>query len=65
MRPRTKADKQARLNAILTRLDEMFPNVTCALDHSTPWELPIRRADIPIIWLKMFDTRFKREPRLA
>ncbi len=39
MRPRTKADKQARLNAILTRLDEMFPNVTCALDHSTPWEL--------------------------
>ena len=39
MRPRTKADKQARLNAILATLDEMFPNVTCALDHSTPWEL--------------------------
>ncbi len=39
MRPRTKADKQARLTAILTKLDEMFPSVTCALDHSTPWEL--------------------------
>ncbi len=39
MRPRTKADNQARLNAILTRLDEMFPNVTCVLDHSTPWGL--------------------------
>ena len=39
MRPRNKADKQARLTAILATLDEMFPNVSCALDHSTPWEL--------------------------
>ncbi len=39
MRPRTKADKQARLDAILATLDKMFPNVNCALDHSSPWEL--------------------------
>ncbi len=39
MRPRTKADKQARLDAILATLDRIFPNVTCALDHSSPWEL--------------------------
>lgn len=38
-RPRTKAEKQTRLDAILATLDAMFPNVTCALDHSSPWEL--------------------------
>lgn len=39
MPPRSKADKQARLNQILAVLDEMFPNVTCALHHTNPWEL--------------------------
>jgi endonuclease-3 len=38
-RPRTKADKQARLEQILAVLDQMYPNVTCALHHTNPWEL--------------------------
>lgn len=39
IRPRSKADKQARLNQILAVLDQMYPNVTCALHHTNPWEL--------------------------
>jgi endonuclease-3 len=38
-RPRTKAEKQARLSRILATLDQMYPNVTCALHHTSPWEL--------------------------
>ncbi len=38
-RPRSKAEKQARLRQILSILDELYPNVTCALHHSNPWEL--------------------------
>jgi len=38
-RPRTKAARQERLNAILAHLDAMYPNVTCALHHNNPWEL--------------------------
>ena len=38
-RPRSKADKQARLQRILGILDDLYPNVTCALHHSNPWEL--------------------------
>ncbi|MBM3785134.1 MAG: endonuclease III [Acidobacteria bacterium] len=38
-RPRTKADKQARLQRILDILDALYPNVTCALNHSNAWEL--------------------------
>lgn len=38
-RPRTKAEKQARLDQILAVLDQMYPNVTCALHHTNPWEL--------------------------
>jgi endonuclease III len=38
-RPRTKAEKQARLEQILGILDELYPDVTCALHHSSPWEL--------------------------
>ena len=38
-RPRSKADKQARLRQILGILDELYPNVTCALRHSNAWEL--------------------------
>jgi endonuclease-3 len=38
-RPRSKAARQARLNAILHELDLLYPNVTCALHHTTPWEL--------------------------
>ncbi len=38
-RPRSKADKQARLQQILSILDDLYPNVTCALHHTTAWEL--------------------------
>lgn len=38
-RPRSKADKQARLQRILGILDDLYPNVTCALHHSNAWEL--------------------------
>jgi endonuclease-3 len=38
-RPRTKAERQARIEKILTILDEMYPDVTCALHHSNAWEL--------------------------
>jgi endonuclease-3 len=38
-RPKTAAERKARIQRILTILDEMFPNVTCALEHSSAWEL--------------------------
>jgi endonuclease-3 len=38
-RPRTKVEKQARLQRILGILDALYPNVTCALHHSNAWEL--------------------------
>jgi endonuclease-3 len=38
-RPRTAAERQARIKEILQRLDEMYPNVTPPLYHRTPWEL--------------------------
>jgi len=38
-RPKNAAERKARVNEILRRLDEMYPNVTCALVHRTPWEL--------------------------
>ncbi|MBI2686727.1 MAG: endonuclease III [Acidobacteria bacterium] len=38
-KPRSKAEKQARLQQILGILDDLYPNVTCALHHSNAWEL--------------------------
>ncbi len=38
-RPRTVAEKKKRVLAILGKLDEMYPNAVCALDHRSPWEL--------------------------
>jgi len=38
-RPKTAAERRARVDAILRGLDEMYPNVTCALHHGSPWEL--------------------------
>jgi endonuclease-3 len=38
-RPKNAAERQARVNEILRHLDEMYPNVTCALVHRSPWEL--------------------------
>lgn len=38
-RPKTAADRHSRLNQILEGLDRLYPNVTCALNHTSPWEL--------------------------
>lgn len=38
-RPKTAAERQARIQNILATLDGMYPNVTCALHHSNAWEL--------------------------
>jgi endonuclease-3 len=38
-KPKTNAERQARVAAILKGLDEMYPDATCALIHSSPWEL--------------------------
>ena len=38
-RPKTARERQARVSKIVHKLDEMYPNVTCALVHRTPWEL--------------------------
>ncbi len=39
IKPKTKAERQARLDKILAGLDKMYPGVTCALHHSNGWEL--------------------------
>jgi endonuclease III len=39
VRPKTAAERAARLKKILALLDEMYPDVTCALHHTSPWEL--------------------------
>jgi len=38
-RPKTAAQRKARIAEILRRLDQMYPNATCALIHRSPWEL--------------------------
>ncbi|MEX2301601.1 MAG: endonuclease III [Bryobacterales bacterium] len=38
-KPRTAAERKLRVAAILRRLDKDYPNVKCALNHSTAWEL--------------------------
>jgi endonuclease III len=38
-RPKTAAERKARVAEILTRLDSMYPGATCALLHRNPWEL--------------------------
>jgi endonuclease III len=38
-RPRTEAARKERVRVILQKLDEMYPNATCALHHRNPWEL--------------------------
>lgn len=38
-RPKTAADRQARVRKILSTLDKMYPRATCALHHSNAWEL--------------------------
>jgi endonuclease-3 len=38
-RPRTAAERKARVEKILAALDRMYPGATCALHHTNPWEL--------------------------
>lgn len=38
-RPRTAAERQERVAEILRRLDKIYPDATCALQHHNPWEL--------------------------
>ncbi|HEY1758824.1 MAG TPA: endonuclease III [Bryobacteraceae bacterium] len=38
-KPKTAAERKARIEQILATLDRMYPNVTCALHHSNAWEL--------------------------
>ena len=38
-KPKTAAERKARLNRILTELDNIFPKATCALIHKNPWQL--------------------------
>src|SRR5580698_10964264 len=38
-RPKTAAERQARVKTILAGLDQMYPKATCALHHSNAWEL--------------------------
>ena len=37
--PKTALERKLRIAEILARLDRIFPDVTCALQHRSPWEL--------------------------
>jgi endonuclease-3 len=39
LKPKTAAERQARVKKILVTLDKMYPAATCALIHSNAWEL--------------------------
>src|SRR5205823_2973056 len=38
-RPKNAAERKARVKEILSTLDEMYPQATCALQHRNAWEL--------------------------
>jgi endonuclease-3 len=38
-KPKSAAERKARYAAVLAILDELYPNVTCALNHRNAWEL--------------------------
>jgi endonuclease-3 len=38
-KPKTAAERKARVGQILEGLDKLYPQVTCALTHSSAWEL--------------------------
>jgi len=39
VKPKTAAERKARIDEILQRLGKMYPDATCALYHRNPWEL--------------------------
>ncbi len=38
-KPKTAAERKARVNRILAELDKLFPSATCALHHKDAWQL--------------------------
>ena len=38
-KPKNAAERAARLNQLLTELDKLFPQATCALHHKDAWQL--------------------------
>ncbi len=38
-KPKSAAERKARLQSIFDALDRLFPRATCALHHETPWQL--------------------------
>jgi endonuclease-3 len=38
-KPKTAGARKERINRILTELDKLYPNATCALHHRSAWEL--------------------------
>jgi endonuclease-3 len=38
-KPKNAAERKARLERILSGLDKLFPNATCALHHKNAWQL--------------------------
>jgi len=38
-KPKTAAERKARLQKIFTELDKLFPDATCALHHENAWQL--------------------------
>ena len=38
-KPKTPAERKARLQKIFTELDKLFPDATCALHHENAWQL--------------------------
>ncbi len=38
-RPKTAEERRSRTAAILRELDQLYPNVTCALHHENAWQL--------------------------
>lgn len=39
VKPKNAADRKVRLSRILSELDTLFPDVTCALHHRNAWQL--------------------------
>ena len=39
VRPKTSAERAARVRAIFKELDKLYPSAVCALQHSNAWEL--------------------------
>jgi endonuclease-3 len=38
-KPKTSAERKARVSQVLEGLDKLYPDVTCALNHKNAWEL--------------------------